>query len=144
MYSFKKQFKRWRKILNWHTDDQEAREKCSTLLIFRDIHIKTTMRYHCTLVRMAITKNLETINSGEGVEKREPFYTPSGNVSWYNHYGEPYEVPLKTENRVTIWSYNPTSEHISRKNSNSKRYTYPVFFAALFTIAKTWKHPKCP
>ena len=66
------------------------------------MHMKTTMRYHCTLVRMAITKNLETINSGEGVEKREPFYTPSGNVSWSNHYGEPYEVPLKTENRITI------------------------------------------
>jgi len=65
---------------------------------------------------MAITKNLETINSGEGVEKREPFYTPSGNVSWSNHYGEPYEVPLKTENRITIWPYNPTSEHISREN----------------------------
>ena len=33
-----------------------------------------------------------TINAGEGVEKRELFYTVGGNVNWYNHYGEQYEV----------------------------------------------------
>ena len=29
------------------------------------------MRYHLTPVRMAIIKSLQTINAGEGVEKRE-------------------------------------------------------------------------
>ena len=37
------------------------------------------MRYHLTLVRIAIIKNLQAINAGEGVEKREPFYTVGGN-----------------------------------------------------------------
>ena len=32
---------------------------------------------------------------------------------------------LKTKNRVTIWDWNPTPGHISRENSNSKRYMYP-------------------
>ena len=32
------------------------------------------------------------------------------------------DVPQKTKNRVTIWSGNPTAGHISRENSNSKRY----------------------
>ena len=32
---------------------------------------------------------------------------------------------------------------ISRENHNSKRCT-PVFTAALFTVAKTWKQPNCP
>ena len=32
--------------------------------------------------------NLKTINAGEDVEKREPSYTVSGNVNWYNHYAE--------------------------------------------------------
>ena len=35
---------------------------CSASLIIRDMLIKT-MRYHFTLVRMAIIKNLQTINA---------------------------------------------------------------------------------
>ena len=34
--------------------------------------------------------------------------------------------------------------HIPRQNYDSKRYLYPMFMAALYTIAKTWKHPECP
>ena len=30
------------------------------------------------------------------------------------------------------------------ENSNWKGYIDPKFTAALFTIAKTWKQPKCP
>ena len=30
------------------------------------------------------------INTGEGVEKREPSYTADWSVNWYNHYGEQY------------------------------------------------------
>ena len=33
-------------------------------------------------------KNLQSINAGEGVEKREPSYTVGGNVNWYSHYGD--------------------------------------------------------
>ena len=43
--------------------------------------IKTTMRYHLTLVRMAAIKSLQTINAGEGVENREPSYTVGGNAN---------------------------------------------------------------
>ena len=45
---------------------------------------------------MAIIKDLQTRNAGEGVEKREPSYTVGGNVNWDSHYGEQYEGPLKT------------------------------------------------
>ena len=50
---------------------------CSTSLIIKEMHIKTTMRYHITLAKMAMIK---TMNAGEGVEKREPSFTVGGNV----------------------------------------------------------------
>ena len=61
------------------------------------------------------------------------------------NYGKQYAGSLKkTKNRATIWSSYPTPEHIPRENHNSKRIYIPVFIAALFTIARTWKQSKCP
>ena len=35
-----------------------------------------------------ISKSLQAINAGEGMEKREPSYTVGGNANEYSRYGE--------------------------------------------------------
>ena len=46
------------------------------------MQIKTKMRYHLTLVRMAIIKKIyKQVNTREGVEKREPSCIVGRNVN---------------------------------------------------------------
>ena len=50
------------------------------------------------------------------------------------------KVPQETKNLIIIWPRNSTAGHIFRQNSNPKDTCTPVFMAALFARAKTWKH----
>ena len=84
------------------------------------------------------------------MEKREPFYTVGGNA---NYYTTTTTMPLWR----TVWRllkkleielpHNPAILllGIQSEETRIERDTcIPVFIAALFIIARTWKQPRCP
>ena len=81
------QSKKWAKDLNRYFSKEDIQmankhmKRCSTSLIIREMLIKTTKRYHVMQARMLLSKSLQAINAGEGVEKKEPSYTVNGNVN---------------------------------------------------------------
>jgi hypothetical protein len=70
-------------------------KRSSTSLIIREMWLKTTMRYHCPLVRWTSSKSPHIIDSGEGVGKKGPSHFFGGIVNWYSHCGEQYGGSLE-------------------------------------------------
>ena len=79
-------------------------ERCS--LITREVQIKTTMRYHLTLVSMVVIKKKkkEIISIGKSVKKKESLCIIGGNINWYSYGEKQYRASLKkkSKNRATI------------------------------------------
>ena len=79
--------KKWAKEQNRHFCKEGIQmakkhmKRFSISLIIREMQIKTTMRYHLIPVKWLLSKSLQTINAGEGVEKKEPSYAVGGNAN---------------------------------------------------------------
>ena len=77
---------KWAEDLNRHFSKEDIQianqhmKRCSTSLIIREMQIKTIMSITSHWSELPSSKNLQKINAGEGVEKREPFCTVGGNA----------------------------------------------------------------
>ena len=54
------------------------------------------------------------------------------------------EIPLKTRNKATYDPAIPLLGIYPEETKIEKDTCIPLFTAALFTIARTWKQPRCP
>ena len=86
---------------------------------------------------MAIVKKSTNKKCWRGGEEKETLLH-----YWWDWKTGVGRVPKKIKSRITIWSSNPTPGQ--RKTIIWKNMWTPMFIAALFIIAMTWKQPKCP
>ena len=113
-----------------------------------------SVQFSCSVVWWDITshrsewpssKSLQTINAGEGVEKRECSCTVSGNINWYSHQERQYGDSLKKLGLKLPYDPAVPLLGIYPEETKIEKDTYtPMFIAALFIIPRTWKQPRCP
>jgi hypothetical protein len=71
-------------------------QKCSPLLAIKEMHIKTTLRFYLTPVRIAIVKNITSTCVGKDVGNMGPSYSAGCHARWCNHCGKKFGGFLKT------------------------------------------------
>ena len=116
-------------------------KRCSTSLSenqnYNEVSLHTSQNGHHQ-------KNLQTVNAGEGVEKRESSCMVSGNVNWYSHYGEQVWRFLK-KLKIEL-SYDlavPLLGIYVEKTIIEKDTCTPMLTDTLFTISRTGKQSTC-
>jgi hypothetical protein len=145
--------KKWANELNWAFSKEEVQmakkhmKKCSISLAIKKMQIKTMLKFHLTLIRMAYH------------QKHKQWQM----LTWMWGKRDPHTLLVECKLVQTLWktvwrllkklkielSYDLAISLLGIypkecKSGYNKGNCTTMFIATLFTVAKLWKQPRCP